>query len=181
MVLALLAVRGALLAPFALLGRSRGRAPVSPALGFWATGLVARDAAAACVPAALALAVIDHESGGDWAASHRNADGTTDVGLMQVNSANWATYGLGADPYAPAANVPARVAILAADLARYPGRLTAALDTYNAGPAAAGWVFDPGLAGAKRGEGLRLPGNQHVRVRIEAPAHEAQMIAGAGV
>ena len=56
-----------------------------------------RDAAAAGVPAALALAVIDHESGGDWAASHRNANGTTDAGLMQVNSANWAAYGLGGD------------------------------------------------------------------------------------
>jgi len=35
------------------------------------------------------------------------------------------------------------------------------------------------LAGAKRGEGLLLAGSQHVRVRIEAAAHEAEIIAGA--
>ena len=37
------------------------------------------------------------------------------------------------------------------------------------------------LAGARRGEGLLLAGNQHVRVRIEAAVHEAELIAGAGV
>ncbi len=35
------------------------------------------------------------------------------------------------------------------------------------------------LASAKRGEGLLLSGNQHVRVRIEAAPHEAEIIAGA--
>ena len=112
-VFALLAVLGVLLARFALLGGSRGGALVPPALGFWATGLVPQDAAAAGVPAALALAVRDHESGGDWAAAHRNGNGTNDAGLMQVNSENWTAYGLGPDPYAPEANVRAGVAILA--------------------------------------------------------------------
>ena len=37
------------------------------------------------------------------------------------------------------------------------------------------------LAGAKRGEGLLLTGNQHVRVRIEAAVHEVELIAGGGV
>ena len=35
------------------------------------------------------------------------------------------------------------------------------------------------LSGAKRGEGLLLAGNHRVRVRIEAAAHEAEIIAGA--
>ncbi len=153
-VFALLAVVSVTLAPFALVSAlaggatTGGGAQVPPALGFWATGLVAHDAAAANVPAALALAVMDHESGGDWTASHRNGNGTTDAGLMQVNSANWTAYGLGSDPYAPAANVRAGVAILAADLARHPGNVGAALEAYNAGAAAAGRVFDPGYPGA---------------------------------
>ncbi len=159
-VFALLAVLGVLLAPFALLGGSRGGALVPPALGFWATGLVPQDAAAAGVPAALSLAVLDHESGGDWTAAHRNGNGTNDAGLMQVNSENWTAYGLGPDPYAPEANVRAGVAILAADLAAHPGHLGSALEAYNAGSrgaplgsaelrsAAAGRVFDLGYAGA---------------------------------
>lgn len=35
------------------------------------------------------------------------------------------------------------------------------------------------LAGARRGEGLLLGGNQHVRVRIEAAAHEVEIMTGA--
>jgi hypothetical protein len=153
-VFALLAVVSVMLAPFALGGALAGGATtgggvqVPPALGFWATGLVAQDAAAANVPAALVLAVMDQESGGDWTASHRNGNGTTDAGLMQVNSANWTAYGLGSDPYAPASNVRAGVAILAADLAGHPGNVGAALEAYNAGPGVAGRVFDPGYAGA---------------------------------
>ena len=165
-VFALLAVVSVVLAPFALVScgaklasgercsaaaggaTTGGEAQAPPALGFWATGLVAHDAATANVPAALVLAVMDHESGGDWTASHRNGNGTTDAGLMQVNSANWTAYGLGSDPYAPASNVRAGVAILAADLAGHPGNVGAALEAYNAGAGVAGRVFDPGYAGA---------------------------------
>ena len=154
-VFALLAVVSVMLAPFALVTSltggataTGGGAQVPPALGFWATGLVSQDAATANIPAALVLAVMDHESGGDWTASHRNGNGTTDAGLMQVNSANWTAYGLGSDPYAPPSNLRAGVAILTADLAGHPGNVGAALEAYNAGAAASGWVFDPGYAGA---------------------------------
>lgn len=140
-------VLAVIMAPALLLGGlGGGAAGVPAALGLWATGIVAQEAGG--VPPVLVLGVIAHESGGVWTASHRNSNHTTDAGLMQVNSANWTAYGLTSDPYAPAANVRAGVAILAADLARYPGNVAGALEAYNAGTAANGWLFDPGYAGA---------------------------------
>ncbi len=127
-----------------------------PAIGLWAAGLATSIAYPAGVPPVLALAVMAHESGGNWTARHHNSNGTTDAGLMQVNSANWAAYGLGKDPYNPAANLRAGVAILSADLARYPGNVAAALEAYNAGSAMAGAIYDPGYAGAVLGEAQRI-------------------------
>ena len=40
--------------------------------------------------------IAQHESGLDPAAIHHNANGTDDVGLMQINSANFAWLGLDA-------------------------------------------------------------------------------------
>ena len=135
-VFALLSVFVVMLAPFALLGGGAGGAgpgSVPPGLGFWADGLLAKDAQAAGVPTALALAVMDHESGGQWTASHDNPNHTTDAGLMQVNSRNWSRYGLSADPYAPAGNIRAGVTILAGDLATHPNDVPAALEAYDGG------------------------------------------------
>ncbi len=164
-----------------------GAAGLPPALGLWATGLVAQEAGS--VPMALVLAVIDHESGGLWMATHRNPNHTTDAGLMQVNSANWAAYGLTGDPYAPAANVRAGVAILAGALARYPRNVAGALEAYNAGTAANGWAFDPGYAGAVlaalhailAGPHLaaeRIAGGGKVLVTAYAPYRPPQPLAG---
>lgn len=122
-------------------GPASGGVPAD--LGLWVS-LAEQEAGP--VPPALILAVIDHESGGQWLAQHHNSDGTTDAGLMQVNSANWPAYGLAADPYVPAANIRAGVAILGGDLARHPSNVPAALEAYNAGTAANGWLFDPGYA-----------------------------------
>ena len=50
-----------------------------------------------CVPPSVApimVGIAEHESGLDPVAIHRNANGTVDVGLAQVNSANFAWLGL---------------------------------------------------------------------------------------
>ncbi len=133
---ALLSIFAVMLAPFALLGGGAGGAgpgAVPPSLGFWADGLLAQDAQSAGIPPVLALAVIDHESAGQWTAEHQNTNGSTDAGLMQVNSANWSRYGLAGNPYAPTANVRAGVTILAGDLASHPGDVSAALEAYDGG------------------------------------------------
>ena len=40
------------------------------------------------------VGIAQHESGLDPVAVHQNADGSVDVGLMQINSRNWAWLGL---------------------------------------------------------------------------------------
>jgi hypothetical protein len=136
-----------LVSPFALLGSSGGApsASVPAVLGLWEP-LAAQDAAAAGLPAVLVLGVMDHESAGQWTAEDDDSDGTTDAGLMQVNSQNWADYGLSSDPYAPSANVSAGVAILRKALSATGENVAAALEAYNAGTAAAGMQYDPEYA-----------------------------------
>ena len=124
-----------------------GGGVATPALlGLWAP-LVATDATAAGIPPVLELGLIAHESGGVWMATHTNRSGTTDAGLGQINSANWAAYGLAKDPYNPVRNVAASVRILAGDLAAHSDHVAAALEAYNAGSALRGWLFDPQYAG----------------------------------
>ncbi len=124
---------------------SPGGAPPG-ALWLWVP-LVTTTADAAHIPPDLALAVVAHESGGNWQAENDDSNGTVDAGLMQINSANWATYGLAANPFSPTANVRAGVSILANALAANGGNVPAALETYNAGSAAAGALYDPQYAG----------------------------------
>ena len=124
-----------------------GAGVATPALlGLWAP-LVTTEAAAAGIPPVLELGLIAHESGGVWMATHSNNNSTTDAGLGQVNSANWAAYGLAKHPYAPVRNVAASVRILVGDLAANSDHVAAALEAYNAGSAVRGWLFDPQYAG----------------------------------
>ena len=80
-------------------------------------------------------AIMTQESGGNPMALRRDSNGTVDAGLMQINSGNWAAYGLTADPFDPARNIAAGVQMLAGDLRRY-GNVALALAAYNAGPGA---------------------------------------------
>ena len=130
-----------------------GTAPAAPggaalpaAVGLWVP-LATAAAEAAHIPPALVLAVMAHESGGNWKAEDDDKNGTVDAGLMQINSANWAAFGLASNPFATAANVKAGVAILAGDLAANRGSVPAALEAYNAGSAIAGTIYDPQYAG----------------------------------
>lgn len=81
---------------------------------------------------ALALAVVAVESKGVPTATRYNGAGLWDRGLMQVDSENWATYGLTwATAANPAANVRAGAAILRRDVARY--GVWGGLALYNSG------------------------------------------------
>jgi hypothetical protein len=75
-----------------------------------------------CVPpsvAAIMVGIAQHESGLDSVAIHRNANGTVDVGLAQVNSANFAWLGLTLETALdPCRNLAAGARVL---LAKYNG------------------------------------------------------------
>lgn len=92
------------------------------------------------VPASLALAVAQVESNFNPNATNVNPAtsthaSTTDYGVMQINSANLATYGLTSDPYDVQANIDAGVQMLAGLYSQYDGDTTQVLWAYNAGPA----------------------------------------------
>ena len=64
---------------------------------FTVSGLLAMIAANHCVPPSLApvmVGIAQHESGLDPVAIHRNANGTLDVGIAQINSSNFGWLGL---------------------------------------------------------------------------------------
>jgi hypothetical protein len=84
--------------------------------------LSALIAANNCVPAALApimVGIAQHESGLDPATVHHNANGTIDVGIAQVNSANFGWLGLTmATAFDPCRNIAAGARVL---FAKYNG------------------------------------------------------------
>jgi hypothetical protein len=75
-----------------------------------------------CLPPAIApimVGIAQHESGLEPAAVHHNANGTADVGIVQVNTANFAWTGLTwQTALRPCANLRAGAMVL---LARYNG------------------------------------------------------------
>src|SRR5664279_1185753 len=92
------------------------------------------------------MALIAHESGGNWKATNSaNTNGTTDAGLCQINSVNWAGYGLEADPYNVSRNVQAGITILGQALSQY-GDFTQALYAYNGGTSSNGQKYNPTYA-----------------------------------
>jgi len=98
------------------------------------------------VPQPLFMALIAHESGGNWKATNSaNTNGTTDAGLCQINSVNWAGYGLEADPYNVSRNVQAGITILGQALSQY-GDFTQALYAYNGGTPSNGQKYNPTYA-----------------------------------
>ena len=110
------------------------------------------------MPNVVITAVMAHESGGRVLAMNYNCtDGTAapqpceqtdgsktlseDAGLMQINSGGWPvpedarkwqSLGIAQDPFDPARNIPAGIAELQGDVARY-GYLEYALEAYNSG------------------------------------------------
>lgn len=100
------------------------------------------------IPQPLFLALIAHESGGNWkAVNNANTNGTTDAGLCQINSVNWATYGMTDNPYDIKVNIHAGAAILGHALNSY-SDFTQALYAYNGGTPSNGATYNPSYAPA---------------------------------
>ena len=181
-VFALLAIISVMLAPFALLGGTGngggGAASVPADLGFWATGLLTQEANAVGVPPVIALAVMDHESSGQWTATGHNPDGSVDAGLMQINSRNWSHYGLNGNPYDPAGNIQGGLTILAGYLSKHPDDVAAGLEAYNAGTAERGQRYDPGYASAVLADAKAIEAGPHLAVAQFGGG--ALPVAGAG-
>ncbi len=92
--------------------------PLSEALQRYTIGLCAETG----VPYPLVLGIIDHESGFDENAVHRNANGTLDSGLMQINDAakSWAKDTCGVtDLLDPKQNLLTGVTLLSGYLEKY--------------------------------------------------------------
>jgi hypothetical protein len=85
------------------------------------------------VPPALALGIASHESGFNPNATNLNTNGTTDYGVMQLNSTTVQTLGV-TDPLDPQQNIDAGVSLLAKYLQQYNGNEAQALQAYASGP-----------------------------------------------
>lgn len=84
------------------------------------------------VPPNLALGIASHESGFNPAATNKNTNGTTDYGVMQLNTTTVQTLGV-ADAMDPQQNIDAGVGLLSNLLKMYGGDVTKALWAYADG------------------------------------------------
>jgi len=96
---------------------------------------ITTQAAAAGVPAALALAIAQQESGfNPNAINTGNSNGTADYGVFQINSTNLASLGLTpASALDPTQNIAAGVNLLAQLQSRYGTDTASILSAYNTG------------------------------------------------
>lgn len=85
------------------------------------------------VPPSIALGIASHESGFNPNATHLNTNGTTDYGVMQLNSTTVQTLGV-QNPLDPQQNINAGVSLLASYLNQYGGNVNQALQAYASGP-----------------------------------------------
>lgn len=74
------------------------------------------------VPPSVALGVAAHESGFNPNATNVNTNGTTDYGVMQLNSTTVQTLGV-ANPMDPQQNIDAGVSLLGQYLTQYGGNV----------------------------------------------------------
>ena len=84
------------------------------------------------VPVNIALGVASHESGFNPSAINVNTNGTTDYGVMQLNSTTVQTMGV-SDPMDPQQNINAGVQLLSNLLRQYNGNTYNALWAYASG------------------------------------------------
>jgi hypothetical protein len=84
------------------------------------------------VPVNIALGVAAHESGFNPNATNVNTNGTTDYGVMQLNTTTVQTLGV-ANPMDPQQNINAGVGLLGKYLAQYDGNTDLALQAYASG------------------------------------------------
>lgn len=85
-------------------------------------------------PLPMVMALIQQESGGNPNAVGTNPNGTTDQGLFQINSSNFASLGI-TNPFDPTQSTQAGLTLLQQDYNQF-GNWTEALEAYNEGPSA---------------------------------------------
>ena len=96
--------------------------------------MIVQAAQAQGVPPNLALGIASHESGFNSGALNQNTNGTTDYGVMQLNTSVLQTYGV--SPIAaldPQTNIDTGVGLLASLLQKYNGNQQMALWAYAQG------------------------------------------------
>lgn len=98
--------------------------------------MVTSAANAAGIPPSVALGVASHESGFNPNATNLNTNGTTDYGVMQLNSATVQTLNV-SNPLDPQQNINAGVGLLAKYYQQY-GNWSDALQAYASGPGSVG-------------------------------------------
>jgi len=109
----------------------RGMGATSPSQ---VQAMIVQAAQAQGVPPNLALGIASHESGFNPAATNQNPNGTTDYGVMQLNTSVLQTYGV--SPSAamdPQTNIDTGVGLLASLLQKYNGNQQMALWAYAQG------------------------------------------------
>lgn len=130
------------------------------------------------VPQPLFLALIAHESGGNWQAVNQNSNGTTDTGLCQINSVNWAKYGLTNNPFNVPLNIQAGTSILGQALSQY-NDFSKALYAYNGGTASNGETYNPSYAPAVMSIYTQLQNTQAYAALIPAATGQPLTILAA--
>jgi hypothetical protein len=86
------------------------------------------------VPPSIALGIASHESGFNPNATNLNTNGTTDYGVMQLNTSVLQTYGLTpAQAFDPQTNIDTSMSLLGGYLSKY-GNIDTALQAYASGP-----------------------------------------------
>jgi len=111
--------------------RSRGFGQVSTSS---IQQMIVNAAAQYGVPANIALGVAAHESGFNPTATNVNTNGTTDYGVMQLNTSVLQTYGLTpAEALDPQTNIDTAMSLLGGYISKY-GDVDTALQAYASGP-----------------------------------------------
>src|SRR5271165_3421954 len=86
------------------------------------------------VPPNSALGIAAHEAGFNPNATNNNTNGTTDYGVMQLNTSVLQTYGLTpAQAFDPQTNIDTAVSLLGSYIQKY-GNINTALQAYASGP-----------------------------------------------
>ncbi|MDR3601350.1 MAG: lytic transglycosylase domain-containing protein [Desulfosporosinus sp.] len=131
------------------------------------------------IPQPLFLALIAHESGGNWqAVNNQNTNGTTDAGLCQINSVNWAKYGLTNNPFNVPLNIQAGATILGQALGQY-NDFSQALYAYNGGTASNGRTYNPSYAPAVMNIFTQLQSTQAYAALVPATTGQPRTILAA--
>jgi len=120
--------------------RGIGQVPV-PVTQAQVAAMIVQSANQYGVPVNVALGIASHESGFNPNATNNNTNGTTDYGVMQLNTSVLQTFGLTpAQAFDPQTNIDTSMKLMSMYLSKYNGDVNTALWAYasGAGTVAAG-------------------------------------------